>query len=67
MLVTHHLEELPVTTTHAIVISEGSVVASGPVGAAVTTDTISRAFDYPIEVERVAGRWSARARRLAAS
>jgi iron complex transport system ATP-binding protein len=60
VLVTHHLEELPVTTSHALVISHGRVVASGAVADAVTTRTISRAFEHPIRVARERGRWSAR-------
>lgn len=63
ILVTHHLEELPETTTHAVVIAHGSVIATGSVDAVVTTETISRAFEHPIEVARLGGRWSARARR----
>lgn len=61
IMVTHHLEELPVSTTHALVISSGRIVASGPIDETVTTATVSEAFDYPIEVSRSSGRWSARA------
>ncbi|MGZ6734162.1 MAG: ABC transporter ATP-binding protein [Nocardioides sp.] len=60
VLVTHHLEELPVTTTHALVIAHGRVIASGDVGATVTSETITAAFEHPIRVERERGRWSAR-------
>ncbi|WP_017933755.1 ABC transporter ATP-binding protein [Nocardioides sp. Iso805N] len=60
VLVTHHLEELPVSTSHALVISHGRTVASGPVSGAVNTRTISQAFEHPIRVERERGRWSAR-------
>ncbi|KHK95878.1 ABC transporter ATPase [Microbacterium mangrovi] len=60
VLVTHHLEELPTSTSHALVISHGRTVAAGPVEAALTTATISTAFEHPIEVERMDGRWSAR-------
>ncbi|MET9709056.1 ABC transporter ATP-binding protein [Nocardiopsis alba] len=63
VLVTHHLEELPETTTHALLVSGGEVVASGPVEESVTTETITRAFGHPIGVERVGGRWSARSLR----
>ncbi|WP_152363745.1 ABC transporter ATP-binding protein [Microlunatus speluncae] len=63
VLVTHHLEELPESTTHALVITRGRAVAAGPVGGAVTTETITRAFGHPITVEQVDGRWSARATR----
>lgn len=64
ILVTHHLEELPETTTHAIAISHGATVASGPVGEVVTTEVISRAFEHPIVVGHDGGRWSARAARV---
>ena len=61
VLVTHHLEELPATTTHAILISDGSVVASGPVDEVITTENVSTAFAHDIAVSRHDGRWSARA------
>lgn len=61
VLVTHHLEELPTTTSHALLISHGSVVAAGPAATTVTTETITRAFEHPIEVDHDGGRWRARA------
>lgn len=62
VLVTHHLEEIPTTTTHALVVAGGRVVSVGPLATAVTSDTISEAFRHPIQVRRDAdGRWSARA------
>ncbi|NKQ53975.1 ATP-binding cassette domain-containing protein [Amycolatopsis sp. K13G38] len=63
ILVTHHLEELPTTTTHALLLANGRVVAAGPAGEIVTTEHVSRTFDHPIEVDRQDGRWSARASR----
>lgn len=63
VLVTHHLEELPVSTSHALLISHGRTVAAGEVASAVTTSTITRAFEHPIEVSREGGRWAARALR----
>ncbi|WP_029287342.1 ABC transporter ATP-binding protein [Cellulomonas sp. HZM] len=65
VLVTHHLEELPESTTHALLIAHGRLVASGPIDAAVTTETVSTAFEHPIRVERTDGRWTARAHRRA--
>lgn len=67
VLVTHHLEELPETTTHVLLLAHGRTVASGPVAEALTTDTVTRAFEHPIEVERVGDRWSARTGRRRAS
>ncbi|MDQ0642337.1 ABC transporter ATP-binding protein [Microbacterium murale] len=65
ILVTHHLEELPESTTHALVISDGRVLVSGRIGDVVTSETISEAFRHPIEVAHDEGRWSARTRRRA--
>ncbi len=61
ILVTHHLEELPTTTTHALLLAEGAIVAQGTVESVLTTENISAAFQYPIAVRFDEGRWSARA------
>ena len=50
ILVTHHLEELPTTTTHALLIAEGRTVAMGDARATVTTDNVSAAFAHPVVV-----------------
>ena len=63
VLVTHHLEELPTSTTHAVLISDGRVTRSGPADEAISTASISEAFAHPITVTRTDGRWSARAGR----
>jgi iron complex transport system ATP-binding protein len=62
ILVTHHLEELPTTTTHALLIADGRTVASGPAVTTVTTDNVSAAFSHPVTVGYHEGRWSARAK-----
>ncbi|ROO86202.1 iron complex transport system ATP-binding protein [Actinocorallia herbida] len=63
VLVTHHLEELPASTTHALLLAEGRVVAAGPVESTLTTAHVSAAFAHPIEVHRHHGRWTARTTR----
>ncbi|MGW0007610.1 ABC transporter ATP-binding protein [Nocardia grenadensis] len=60
VLVTHHLEELPTTTGHALLIANGRTVAAGPAAETITTTNISAAFDHPVQVTREGGRWSAR-------
>ncbi|HVV30938.1 MAG TPA: ATP-binding cassette domain-containing protein [Mycobacteriales bacterium] len=60
VLVTHHAEEIPVGTTHALLLRAGRVVASGPVGLALTSRTLSACFGLPIAVRCDGGRWSAR-------
>jgi len=61
VLVTHHLEELPSSTTHALLLADGQVVAAGPAAGALTSGHVSAAFRHPIDVRYDDGRWSARA------
>ncbi|MGC3020773.1 MULTISPECIES: ABC transporter ATP-binding protein [unclassified Brevibacterium] len=65
LLVTHHLEEIPETTTHAALISEGRLTAADSIGEVLTSEKVSAAFDHPIEVGFADRRWSARAVRTA--
>jgi iron complex transport system ATP-binding protein len=60
---THHLEELPATTTHALLLRDGEAVASGPLDAAVTEETLSACFGIPLRLERHDGRLVVRAAR----
>lgn len=63
ILVTHHLEELPTTTTHALLVADGRVVADGHADTVITTATVSATFEHAIDVRRDDGRWTARASR----
>jgi iron complex transport system ATP-binding protein len=60
VLVTHHVEEIPVGTTHALLLARGRVVAAGPIASVVTAPLLSQAFGIPLTVDHVAGRWTAR-------
>ncbi|MFC4867896.1 ABC transporter ATP-binding protein [Streptomonospora arabica] len=60
VLVTHHLEELPASTTHALLLRAGQVVASGEAEETLATKPVTACFDHPIAIERRGGRWSAR-------
>jgi iron complex transport system ATP-binding protein len=51
VLVTHHLEEIPPFVSHAMILANGGVVATGPVEEVVTTAHLSRAFGVPCEVK----------------
>jgi iron complex transport system ATP-binding protein len=51
VLVTHHLEEIPPFVSHAMLLANGGVVATGPVEEVVTTAHLSRAFGVPCEVK----------------
>jgi iron complex transport system ATP-binding protein len=59
VIATHHLEEIPPSTTHAALLREGILIASGRVGEVLTTDELRRCFDLDVEVHRRHGRWQA--------
>jgi iron complex transport system ATP-binding protein len=61
VLATHHLEEIPPTTTHAGLLRDGCVVAAGPIGDVLVDTQLSACFAMPIVVDRDGGRWRARA------
>ncbi|WP_040809496.1 ABC transporter ATP-binding protein [Nocardia concava] len=60
VLVTHHLEDLPPGTTHAMLLRDGRAIAQGPVDEVITTEHISTCFDHPVRILRDEGRWSVR-------
>lgn len=60
VFVSHHLEELPASTTHAMLLRAGRVVAAGAAPEVLTSEYVSTAFGYPIAVTYRDGRWSAR-------
>jgi iron complex transport system ATP-binding protein len=61
VIVSHHVEELPPTTTHALLMQAGQMIASGPVEESLTSAHISNCFGFDIRVHREEGRWAARA------
>lgn len=58
--VTHHLEDLPVATTHVLLLAEGRIVAQGPIDTTLTSEAVSAAFAHPVDVRSDSGRWTAR-------
>jgi iron complex transport system ATP-binding protein len=60
ILVSHHVEEIPAGMTHALLLREGRVVASGPIRSAVTSESLSATFGMPLRVLSHDGRWTAR-------
>lgn len=62
VMVTHHVEEVPVGFTHALLLDDGKVVASGPIAEALTSETLTTTFGLPIELTETDGRYNARAR-----
>ena len=62
VLVTHHVEEIPVGFSHALVLRAGGIVAAGQIDEVLTSHVLSQAFDQPIVLERLDGRLWARRR-----
>ncbi len=56
LTVTHHIEELPPSTSHALLLRDGGIVAAGPLAEALTDETLTASFGLPLTLERVGGR-----------
>jgi iron complex transport system ATP-binding protein len=61
IMVTHHVEEIPVGFTHVLLIADGRVVAAGPLHVTLTADNLTAPFGMPIFLSDFDGRYSARA------
>ncbi|MFD5225630.1 ABC transporter ATP-binding protein [Microbacterium sp. NPDC058342] len=61
IMVTHHVEEIPVGFTHVLLLRKGRVVAKGPIGETLTAEALSEAFGMPIALTADSGRFAARA------
>src|SRR5437868_2829109 len=61
--VTHHLEEVPATTTHALLMRDSRIIGAGPVSDILTPETLSDCFARRLHLDRLDGRWYARAAR----
>lgn len=61
VMVTHHLEEIPVGFTHALILVGGSVLAQGEIDRVITSDLLSEGFGFGLQVSQSAGRYSVRA------
>jgi len=57
--VTHHLEEIPPTASHALLLRDGRVLARGAIGDVLTRGNVSECFGLAIDVREASGRWSA--------
>ena len=60
-LVTHHVEEIPAGFSHVLLLREGRVAAQGDLDQTLSAATLSSCFGCELELERVRGRWTARA------
>jgi iron complex transport system ATP-binding protein len=61
VIVTHHVEEIPIGTTHALLLKNGEVIAQGAVDRVITNSFMSQAYGLQINVNHDDGRYFARA------
>ncbi|MEJ7839511.1 MAG: ATP-binding cassette domain-containing protein [Thermomicrobiales bacterium] len=61
VMVSHHLEDLPTSVTHVLLMRDGRVLATGAVDAMLTSEHVSACFGFPVDVHRFDERWTARA------
>jgi iron complex transport system ATP-binding protein len=59
VLVTHHVEEIPVGATHVLLLRQGAIVAAGPIAEVLTADALGTTFGLALRLERRGNRWSA--------
>jgi iron complex transport system ATP-binding protein len=62
VLVSHHLEEIPLGFDHVLVLRDGTVAGAGPIADVLRPDLLSAAFGLDLAIEARDGRWTARAR-----
>lgn len=60
-LVSHHVEDIPTTTTHLLALRDGVALAAGPIGETLTSELLSDLFGISVELTRSGGRYAARA------
>jgi iron complex transport system ATP-binding protein len=63
VLVTHHLEEIPESATHALLIRDGRFLAGGELRQTLTDELMSACYDRPLRIHDLDGRWTAQTRR----
>jgi len=61
IMVTHHVEEIPVGFTHLLLIKDGGIVAAGPIEGTLTAENLTATFGLPITLTSEDGRYAARA------
>lgn len=61
VMVTHHVEEIPVGFTHAMLLKDGAVVAAGPIADTLTSERLAETFGVNVELTENNGRYHAQA------
>ena len=62
IVVTHHIEEIPAGSTHALIIKDGVIAVSGPISQVITSEHMGAVFGINIDVTTDGSRFFARSR-----
>ena len=60
VVVTHHVDEIPISTTHCALMKDGKIISSGPLHETLTSESLSECFGTSLLLEhRANGRLTA--------
>lgn len=59
IIVTHHIEEIPIGTTHCLMLKDGKSLAQGAIGLTLTSENLSNLYGINVELQNLAGRYFA--------
>ncbi len=59
LMATHHLDEVPASATHAALLRDGHLLATGALADVLTPEALRRCFGLTLSVERRGRRWTA--------
>ena len=62
VLITHHVEDVPVGFTHALLLRFGRRLTVGRIEDVLTDESVSDCFGVPVTIDRRGGRYAARIR-----
>ena len=52
VVVTHHVDEIPISTTHCALMKDGKIIASGPLRDTLTSESLSECFGTSLVLEK---------------
>jgi iron complex transport system ATP-binding protein len=64
IMVTHHVEEIPTSFSHALLLRGGAVVAAGLIGDVITSTNLTETFGLSLRLTRSGDRYFARRKPL---
>lgn len=59
VLVTHHVEEIPLGFSHVLLLRDGRQIAAGPIDETLTPETLSATFGMALQLQSRRGRYFA--------